>query len=81
MPTYDYKCLNCGEMYEFFHKMNENPAYACPSCGNELKKMIGTGGIPIFKGSGFYQTDYKNKTPNNKSKETKSPKSSDSKKD
>lgn len=72
MPTYDYKCLICDKRYEHFHKMTENPIYNCPECGSELKKMIGSGSDPIFKGTGFYQTDYKNKSTNSGgSKKTK----------
>ncbi len=54
--------------------MTESPVYKCPECGDILKKMIGSGSTPIFKGSGFYQTDYKNKSDKSyqsKSKESK----------
>ena len=63
MPTYDYKCTECEESFEFFQKMTDAPLQTCPNCGGKLKKMIGTGMTPIFKGSGFYETDYKKNTP------------------
>jgi putative FmdB family regulatory protein len=66
MPTYDYKCAKCDKKYEFFHKMTESPVYKCPKCGRVLEKMIGSGSSPIFKGTGFYETDYKHKSTNAK---------------
>ena len=60
MPIYEYQCQNCGYLFEELQSMSEAPLITCPNCGkNELKKLIGTGGGIIFKGSGFYQTDYK----------------------
>ena len=62
MPFYEYQCSNCGHTLEELQKMSDAPLTKCPSCGkNTLKKLIGTGGGLIFKGSGFYLTDYKNK--------------------
>jgi putative FmdB family regulatory protein len=62
MPFYEYQCSNCGHTLEELQKMSDPPLTKCPSCGKEtLKKLIGTGGGLIFKGSGFYLTDYKNK--------------------
>ncbi|TFB12094.1 zinc ribbon domain-containing protein [Candidatus Marinimicrobia bacterium MT.SAG.3] len=64
MPTYDYKCSNCGEIYELFQSMNDKPKKKCKSCGkNTAVRLIGGGSGLIFKGSGFYITDYKNKKP------------------
>ena len=60
MPTYDYRCLNCGDVFEHFQKMTDTPLEKCNKCGGELKRLIGAGLGPIFKGKGFYQTDYKN---------------------
>jgi putative FmdB family regulatory protein len=60
MPTYDYKCTTCGYTFEMFQNMTANPLEKCPKCGGKLKRLIGTGAGPIFKGKGFYQTDYKN---------------------
>jgi len=62
MPFYEYQCSNCGHTLEELQKMSDEPLKKCPNCGkNTLKKLIGTGGGLIFKGSGFYLTDYKNK--------------------
>lgn len=62
MPTYDYYCPECGHVFEEFQRMKDNPLLECPSCHQQtLKKKIGTGAGIIFKGSGFYLTDYKNK--------------------
>lgn len=61
MPTYDYRCKACNYTFEAFQNMNEEPLKECPKCKSEVKRLIGAGAGPIFKGSGFYQTDYKNK--------------------
>jgi len=63
MPTYDYECQKCGNTIEVFHGMSESPKVKCPKkgCGGKAKKQIGAGSGLIFKGSGFYITDYKNK--------------------
>lgn len=60
MPTYDYKCKSCGYEFELFQPMSAEPVKVCPECKGEVKRLIGTGAGPIFKGNGFYQTDYKN---------------------
>lgn len=60
LPTYEYKCLSCGINFEKFQSMKEDPLKICPECNGEIKRLIGAGAGPIFKGSGFYQTDYKN---------------------
>ena len=63
MPTYDYQCKACSEETEIFHSMSEAPKRKCPECGKmALKRKIGTGGAIIFKGSGFYQTDYRSES-------------------
>lgn len=62
MPTYDYECLACGYSFEFFQQMSDKPILKCPECGkNKVKRHIGSGMGVIFKGSGFYETDYKRK--------------------
>lgn len=68
MPTYDYKCISCNYTFEFFQSMKDEPLTSCPKCGGHLKRLIGPGAGPIFKGNGFYQTDYKNKSSNSGSK-------------
>ncbi len=63
MPNYDYKCENCGYEFEIFQSMKDDKLKKCPECGkNKLVRLIGSGGGLIFKGSGFYLTDYKNKS-------------------
>jgi putative FmdB family regulatory protein len=59
MPTYEYECQECGEVFERFHKMTQRPRVKCPKCGGRAKKLIGTGAGIIFKGQGFYATDYR----------------------
>lgn len=67
MPTYDYKCTNCNYTFEYFQPMTAEPLTECPKCKGTIKRIIGTGAGPIFKGSGFYQTDYKSNSSQNKS--------------
>ena len=63
MPTYDYICQACGHELEIFQSMTESPKRKCPECGKlKLKRQIGTGAGLIFKGSGFYETDYRSKS-------------------
>jgi putative FmdB family regulatory protein len=79
MPTYDYKCTECNHTFEMFQPMTADPITDCPECGGVVKRLIGTGSGPIFKGSGFYQTDYKNKSASSvesKPAKTTKPKSS-----
>ena len=61
MPTYDYECRECGKVFEKFHAMSAKPRVKCPKCGAGCKKLIGTGAGVIFKGEGFYATDYRSK--------------------
>ena len=59
MPNYDYECQKCGDVFEKFQTMTENHLKSCPKCGGAVKRLIGVGTGVIFKGSGFYETDYK----------------------
>jgi putative FmdB family regulatory protein len=60
MPTYEYACSKCGHHFEQFQSMKDEPLKQCPKCGKKaLKRLIGHGGGLIFKGSGFYSTDYR----------------------
>lgn len=60
MPTYDYECNACGHKFEHFQSMTSEPLKKCPECNkNKLRRLIGTGAGIIFKGSGFYITDYR----------------------
>ena len=61
MPTYDYECLSCHEGFEAFQKMTDEPLSQCPKCKGKVKRLISSGSGLIFKGSGFYITDYKKK--------------------
>ena len=62
MPTYEYACKNCDHEFEQFQSMRDEPLKKCPECGkNSLRRKVGGGAGLIFKGSGFYITDYKNK--------------------
>lgn len=63
MPTYTYQCRVCHVPTDVFHTMSAKPRVKCSSCGSgKMQKLIGTGAGIIFKGSGFYETDYKTKT-------------------
>jgi len=63
VPTYDYVCNGCGHKFEHFQSMSSAHLRTCPECKKrKLKRLIGSGAGVIFKGSGFYQTDYKNKS-------------------
>ena len=60
MPTYDYKCDACKKEFEHFQSMKDAPVKKCPKCGkNKVKRLIGGGGGVLFKGKGFYETDYR----------------------
>jgi putative FmdB family regulatory protein len=60
MPTYDYKCDTCGHKFEQLQSINAGSLKKCPKCGKlKLKRLLGTGVGVIFKGSGFYETDYR----------------------
>jgi putative FmdB family regulatory protein len=60
MPTYEYKCENCGYEFEKFQGITSRALHKCPKCRkNGIRRLIGTGAGIIFKGSGFYQTDYR----------------------
>jgi putative FmdB family regulatory protein len=68
MPTYHYRCSNCGNEFEKFQSIKAEPCKECPDCHKDTLTKVLSGGVGIiFKGSGFYITDYKNKTGNSKS--------------
>ncbi len=63
MPTYDYLCDSCGHGFEKFQSITARQMRKCPECGkNQLKRLIGAGAGIIFKGSGFYETDYRSES-------------------
>jgi putative FmdB family regulatory protein len=60
MPTYDYECDACGHKFELFQSINAPVEKKCPECKKpKLRRLFGTGAAVVFKGSGFYQTDYR----------------------
>lgn len=59
MPTYEYRCVECGSEFERFQKMTDEPLATCPECGGEVQRLISRGGGVLFKGAGFYATDYR----------------------
>ncbi len=83
MPTYDYECDACGHEFELFQSISDPVKRKCTECGKlKLRRLFGTGAAVVFKGSGFYQTDYrsesykkaaeKDKKPAEKTSESKS---------
>jgi putative FmdB family regulatory protein len=91
MPTYDYQCDDCGHEFELFQSISEPLKRKCPECGKlKLRRLFGTGAAVVFKGSGFYQTDYrsdsykkgaeKDKKPTEKSGDAKPAEKSEKKK-
>ncbi len=89
MPTYDYECDACGHKFELFQSFSAPVEKKCPECGKlKLRRLFGTGAAVVFKGSGFYQTDYrsdsykkaaeKDKPASESKSETKSESKSDS---
>ena len=72
MPTYEYECRDCGHTFERFQGINEEPIALCPECEGKVRRLISTGGGLVFKGPGFYATDYRSggsgesKSPNDK---------------
>jgi len=69
MPTYEYECTSCGYIFEAFQNINDRRLDSCPKCHKKVKRLIGSGAGIIFKGSGFYATDYR-KTDKSKKRET-----------
>ncbi len=90
MPTYEYICESCGHKFEQFQSIKARPLRKCPNCSKQsLQRLIGAGAGIIFKGSGFYETDYRSesykkdaeseKKANNKSTTEKKPEKTDTK--
>lgn len=69
MPTYEYQCKKCAHQFEVFQQITEKPLKNCPECQGPVKRLISTGGGFIFKGSGFYATDYRSKEYKEKKKQ------------
>lgn len=67
MPTYEYKCSSCGEHVEAFQRISEDPLKVCPHCGKETLERIVSGGVGVlYKGEGWYVTDYSKKSSGGK---------------
>ncbi|NCC52195.1 MAG: zinc ribbon domain-containing protein [Spartobacteria bacterium] len=62
MPTYEYECQKCGHHFELFQNMSDEPVKRCPECKGKVKRLIGTGAGLLFKGGGFYATDYRSES-------------------
>ena len=75
MPNYDYKCETCGHQFEVFQSMNDDKLTDCPldDCDGSVKRLLGTGGGIIFKGAGFYETDYRSSSYKAGAKADKAP--------
>ncbi len=73
MPTYEYECKKCGDCFEEFQSMSAEPLKKCKKCKGNLRRLIGSGAGIIFKGSGFYATDYRSSDYKTKEKAEKSP--------
>ena len=58
MPTYDYRCESCNNTFEYFQNMSDDPLNKCPDCNRKVRRLVSGGTGLIFKGSGFYLTDY-----------------------
>ena len=80
MPTYDYECDACGHTFELFQRITEDPIKKCPECKkNKARRLFGTGAAIMFKGSGFYETDYRSDSYKKAAKADKSKSDSGSK--
>lgn len=71
MPTYEYRCRGCCHSFEVFQKIKDEPVKVCPKCGGEVERLISAGAGLLFKGSGFYITDYRSESYKKKAKEEK----------
>ncbi|MFC1624620.1 FmdB family zinc ribbon protein [Candidatus Omnitrophota bacterium] len=71
MPTYEYKCQKCGKVFDVFQKMSDKPLSLCSdkTCKGKVKRLIGAGAGFIFKGNGFYATDYRSESYKKKERE------------
>lgn len=81
MPTYEYECQKCGHLFELFQSMSDPLRKRCPECRGAVKRLIGTGAGLLFKGSGFYTTDYRSDSYKKDAKSASSDSSSTSSSD
>ena len=68
MPTYEYECRKCGDHFELFQNIKDEPRKRCSKCRGKVVRLLGTGAGLIFKGSGFYTTDYRSESYKNAAK-------------
>ena len=80
MPIFEYKCKDCGHHFEEFQSMSADPLTNCPKCDGSVQRLLGMGAGVLFKGSGFYETDYRS-SGYSKDKAADKPKKSEPKKD
>ncbi|MFH1244859.1 MAG: FmdB family zinc ribbon protein [Candidatus Omnitrophota bacterium] len=73
MPTYEYECKKCAHKFEVFQQITEQPVKNCPVCQGDARRLISSGAGFIFKGSGFYSTDYRSKEYKEKQKQESKP--------
>ena len=78
MPTYEYQCQRCKRKHEAFQSITAKPLTKCPRCAGKLKRLLGTGSGFLFKGGGFYITDYRSKSYQEAKKKDESSKPSSS---
>ena len=62
MPTYEYECLKCGHRFECVQRITDPPRKRCPKCRGKVRRLVSSGAGMIFKGSGFYTTDYRSES-------------------
>ncbi len=70
MPTYDYRCDSCDLTFEYVQPMSSAPLKKCPQCGRKVERLFSGGAGVIFKGTGFYQTDYRSSKEKSKSEKS-----------
>jgi len=71
MPTYEYECCECPNRFEVFQKMTEEHLKHCPKCKGKVRRLVGTGSGVIYKGAGFYTTEYRSESYKKREKEDK----------
>ena len=69
MPTYEYRCRDCGREFEVFQRMNDSPGAPCPDCGHSARRLISGGAGLLFKGDGFYITDHRSEAYRERARE------------
>ncbi len=69
MPTYEYECDHCGHTFERFQSMKDEPVKRCPECRHKVRRLLSGGAGLIFKGDGFYSTDYRSDNYKKRAKE------------